>query len=222
MLKIIVLITGIMQMLGPAAGVNSLQPVATYQTIVTDQRLTGEWTDGQHPVRIELLPDSKILKEEGSDEKKLPLGETKEEIAFYSKTYVITIKQQGIDYILLGSFSRINDQLFMDIRSLGIKSDKEPGKDSGFEFAPDYLSVFNIARVGFTGKDKIDFTFLNGNFIKEQISKGNMRLKHEQDDLFGSFILTASSFEWRQFLEKYGHDERLFYQKGTTILTRKG
>lgn len=223
MLKLFALITGIMQMLGTSPGVNSLHPVATYKTIVTDARLTGEWTDGKDLVKIELVPDSKILREDNSNskERKIPLGENKEEIAFYSKAYSITIKQNGVEYILIGSLSRINNQLFMDIMSLGVKGDRSQEKGSGFEFTPNYLATFNIAAITFTDKNTLSIKLLNGMFLKEQISQGNMRLKYEKDQLFDSFLLTASSFELRQFLEKYGHDERLYY-KETTILTRKG
>lgn len=222
MLKLFALITGIIQMLGASPGVNSLQPVATYKTIVTDARLNGEWANGKDLLKIELLPDSKILREDSSNERKVPLGENKQEIAFYSKAYSITVKQNGIDYILVGSLSRINDQLFMDIMSLGVKDDKSSNNDgSGFEFTPHYLSTFNIAKIEFTDKNNISIKYLNGAFLKEQISQGNMRLKYEKDELFDSFLLTASSFELHQFLEKYGHEERLFY-KETTILTRKG
>lgn len=222
MLKLFALITSIIQMLGTSPGVNSLQPVATYKTIVTDARLTGEWTDGNDLLKIELVPDSKILREsDNSKDRKIPLGENKEEIAFYSKAYSITIKQNSSEYILVGSLSRINDQLFMDIMSLGVKGDKNYQEGSGFEFTPNYLATFNIAAITFTDKNTISVKYLNGEFLKEQISQGNMRLKYEKDQLFDSFLLTASSFELRQFLEKYGHDERL-YHKETTILTRKG
>lgn len=221
MLKLFALITGIIQIFGASPGVNSLQPVATYKTIVTDARLKGEWTDGKNLLKIELLPDSKILREDSSNERKVPLGENKEEVAYHSKAYSITIRENGIDYILVGSLSRINDQLFMDIMSLGINDNKSHEDGSGFEFTPHYLPTYNIAAITFTDKNTMSIKLLNGAFLKEQISQGNMRLKYEKDRLFDSFLLTASSFELRQFLEKYGHDERLYY-KETTILTRKG
>lgn len=221
MLKIFLLVSGFLQILDRSTGVNSLQPVATYKTIVTEPRLAGEWTEGEQTVRFELVPDSKLLREEDGKERKLPLGESNEEVAFYSKAYLITLQQKGFSYLMLGSLSRIDGQLYMDITSLGIRRDKYPEQSSGFEFGNDYLPVYTIAKVGWAGNDQMTLQFLNGHFIKEQLDKGNMRLKHEQDNLFGSFLLTPSSFEWRQFLEKYGHDERLFNPKEVTILTRK-
>jgi len=64
--------------------------------------------------------------------------------------------------------------------------------------------------------------FLNGDFIKQQIAKGNMRIRHQEDKLFESFLVTASTYELTQFLQKYSHDERLFNQENSVTLTRKG
>jgi hypothetical protein len=226
MLKIFVLITGIVLMLVQSSCVNSLQPVATSKTIITDKRVVGEWSDGKNVLRIQDLATSDILdgnENEKGKEKKVFLGENKEDSMFYTKAYAITIQQKGIDYIMVGSLSRIDDQLFIDIMSLGAKDPERPNqKGSGFEFSFDYLPTFSIAKIEFVNDNKITIKYLNGEYIKEQINKGNLRLKHEKDNLFGSFLITASSFELRQFLEKYGHDERLYYSEDTTVLNRKG
>ena len=223
MQKIFVLIAVVVLVLTQSACVTSLQPLATYKTIIMDKRLSGEWSDGEHVLRIQPFTESDILKEDDGSERKLSLGETKEEVAFYSKFYVITVKGKGIDYILMGSLSRINDQLFMDVMSLGGKDPKKPTEMStGFEFTPNHLSTFSIAKLEFIDNSKLSIKYLNGDFIKEQVSKGNLRLKHEKDNLFGTFLITASSFELGQFLEKYGHDERFYNSKDIITLTRKG
>ncbi|WP_315818700.1 hypothetical protein [Paraflavitalea speifideaquila] len=219
MVKIFLLISSFLHPgLIQVSGINSLQPVTTYETIVADQRITGTWTAGEEEVVIERLPNSKILKEDGSNERKLPLGENDKEVSFYSKTYAVTIKQHNIAYIMLGMLTRINGQLYMDILPLGAK---DGANDSGFEFSNYYLPVFNIARIDFTKDGKLSINYLNGSFIKEQVINGRIRLKHEKDRGFDTFLLTASSFELRQFLEKYGPDERLYSEAGTTVLTRK-
>lgn len=223
MQKIFGLIAVVVLMLAQSACVTSLQPLATYKTIIMDKRLSGEWRDGTTVLSIQPLTESDILKEDDGSERKLSLGETNEEAAFYSKTYVITVKGKGIDYILIGSLSRINDQLFMDIMSLGAKDPQKPKEyRTGFEFTGNHLPTFSIAKIDFIDNNRVSIKYLNGDFIKEQVSKGNLRLKHEKDNLFGTFLITASSFELNQFLEKYGHDERLYYSKDNTTLTRKG
>lgn len=223
MRKIFVLIAVVVLMLAQSACVTSLQPLATYKTIIMDKRLSGEWMDGENVLSIQPLTESDLLKEDDGSERKISPGETKEEIAFYSKSYVITGKGKGIDYILVGSLSRINDQLFIDIMSLGGKDPQKPKEiNTGYGMTANYLPTFSIAKIEFIDNNKLSIKYLNGDFIKEQVSKGNLRLKHEKDNVFGTFLITASSFELKQFLEKYGHDERLYYSKDNTTLTRKG
>jgi hypothetical protein len=56
----------------------------------------------------------------------------------------------------------------------------------------------------------------------EQIKSGNMHIKHEQDNLFGSFVITASSYELQQFVIKYSDDERIYSKANSVTLTKKG
>lgn len=222
MQKILMLIISVMVILAQPACVTSLQPLATPGTMIMDKRLSGEWNDGKMTMSIQPLIESNILREDDGS-RKLELGETEEEIAFNSKTYLITIKQKDMDYLMIGAVSKINDQLFVDMISLGGKDPKKPEVNgSVFEFSENYLRTFSIAKLEFAGDNKVVIKYLNGDFIKEQVSKGNLKLKHEKDNLFDSFLITASSFELKQFLEKYGHDERLYQKEESIILTRKG
>ncbi len=223
MQKILMLIMGVVLVVLQSACVSSLHPLATYETIITDKRLSGTWGDNKNVFTIQPIIESDLVKEKDGSKTKLGLGDSPEEIAFYSKVYLITVKQKDVEYLMLGSLSRVNDQFFVDIMSFTVKDPKKPeDKGSGFEFSVDYLSTASIAQIGFLDNNRLSIKYLNGDFIKEQVLKGNLRLKHEQDNLFGSFVITASSFELKQFLEKYGHDERLYYSKEATILTRKG
>jgi hypothetical protein len=201
----------------------SLQPVATSKTIAKDSRLKGSWTDGTSTYRIESLPESHLLTDSKDPNKQLSIGRSSgngEDSIFFANSYAITVVKNGVEYIMSGTLSRIDDQLFIDFMSLGLRHGTEDG--SGFEFNTDYLPTFSIAQLSFEGKDKIVLKFLNGDFIKEQIVKGNLRLKHERDDLFNLFLITASSYDLQQFLEKYGHDDRMYVQDGSNTLTRKG
>jgi hypothetical protein len=62
----------------------------------------------------------------------------------------------------------------------------------------------------------------NSDFVREQIINKRVQVKHESDLLTGTLLITASSAELRQFIQKYGHDERLFSSKNSITLTRKG
>jgi hypothetical protein len=222
MQKIFVLMMATVLMMANSSCVSSLQPVATAKTITTDNRLPGEWTDGKEVFKIQKMPLSDILNDGKEADSKLSIGSGGTDSVFFANSYSITAKRKdGTLYILTGTLSRIGDQYFVDFMSFGIK---HPGENvnSSFEFNYDYLPTFSVAQLTFDGKDKMVLNFLNGDFIKEQVNNGNLRLKHEKDDLFGSFLVTASSYELQQFLEKYGHDERLYSKDKSSVLTRKG
>ena len=224
MQKIVILIIAAVLMVAHSSCLSSLQPLATSKTITTDNRLPGEWTDGKESFRIQKMAESDILKDDKDPDKKISVGNGEKDSIFFSNSYVITTKKKdGIEYIMTGTLSRVNDLYFVDFMSLGLKHPTLGDGGNVFEFNYDYLPIFRIAQLSFVNKDKMVLKYLNGDFIKEQINKGNLRLKHEKDDLFGSFLITASSYELQQFLEKYGHDERLYYDDSkSSELTRKG
>jgi len=221
MLKVLLLFNGLLQLLSQSQGVNSLQQVATAKTIITDKRIVGEWTDGFNKITVETLPESRILRPTDNKGTKPSLGESKEEIALNAKRYAIIIEQNGLEYVMLGSLTKINDQFFLDVLSFGINDPQHTNRDgTGQEFNPEYLTTTNIARLSFGANGSLSLQFLRGDFIKEQVLQGRMRLKHEYEPLYNNFVITASSFELRQFLEKYGHDERLF-EPAAILLTKK-
>jgi len=47
------------------------------------------------------------------------------------------------------------------------------------------------------------------------------RIKNETDELYGTFLITASTRELQQFLEKYGNDSRFFNKENSVTLNRK-
>lgn len=223
MFNLSLLIGGLFQLLTQSPGVNTVQPVATAQTIVTDQRVVGSYQDGGATISIMQAKDSKLFEAERKDGKKVSVyGDSKEEIAFYSKAYIITIEQGDLKYILAAALTNIKGQLFMDILSVTAGKKNERNNDGlGFEFNSNYFATFNIAKVGFGQNGQLSLQFLRGDFVKEQVLAGRMLLKHEYEPLFDSFLITAPSKDWYQFLEKYGQDQRLFEAK-PLVLNRKG
>lgn len=223
MFNLSLLIGGLFQLLSQSPGINSVQPVATAQTIITDQRIVGSYQEGGATISIELVKDSKLFEAERRDGKKISLfGDSKAEVAFNSRAYIIKVEQGDLQYHLAASLTKIKGQLFMDILSLtaGKKSEQEDA-GLGFEFNSNYFATFNIARVAFTQNGQLSLQFLRGNFVKEQVIAGRMLLKHVYEPLFDNFLITAPSQDWQLFLEKYGHDDRLFDAK-PLVLSRKG
>ena len=67
----------------------------------------------------------------------------------------------------------------------------------------------------------IKLDFINGSFLYDQIKDGRMKLKHESDDLYDTFVITASPNELQQFIQKYGNDDRFFNKENSVTLIRK-
>ena len=82
-----------------------------------------------------------------------------------------------------------------------------------------YTTTHSIAKLIFRGSE-LELRILNGDFIKEQLSNGTAAVRYEKDDLFATTLITASSDELRQFLTKYGNDERLYSSKNTITLKK--
>lgn len=221
MQKIFVSIVCMAMVLATSSCITSLQPVATAATVITDNRLPGKWKNDQYTFNIEPLSVSQFADSESPGKVHLSFGELGGDSAVYAKSYVLTMGKGNSKYAMVGFLSKIGDQYFMDIMSLGL-TDLKGGNDngSGYEFTYDYLPAFSIARVEFVNKNKITIKYLNGDFVRKQIDAGNLRLKHEEDKLFNTFLITASSFELRQFLEKYGHDERFYNDKDAVTFTK--
>jgi len=52
------------------------------------------------------------------------------------------------------------------------------------------------------------------------LNNGTAAVRYEKDDLFATTLITASSDELRQFLTRYGNDERLYSSKNTVTLKK--
>ena len=67
----------------------------------------------------------------------------------------------------------------------------------------------------------IKLDFIDGDFLYKQINAGRMKLKHETDELYDTFLITASTYELQQFIQKYGNDDRFFDKENSVTLIRK-
>jgi hypothetical protein len=82
-----------------------------------------------------------------------------------------------------------------------------------------YTTTHSIAKLIFRGSE-LELRMLNGDFIREQLNNGTAAVNYEKDDLFSTTVITSSSDELRQFLTKYGNDERLYSSKNTVTLKK--
>lgn len=207
--------------------VTSLQPLVTYDTAIADNRLPGTWYSDGQDYMVQKFYDSdlyKKLKKETDKNKNDPATmlskkETEDSILF-SKSYIVKYTKEKIQYYLFGNMVQLNGQFFMNFTAADL-STIENNADAFEITLTDRLSTYTIARVQFPNAHTIKLDFIDGSFLYEQVKAGRMKIKNERDDLYDTFLITASTNELEQFIKKYGSDDRFFNRENSVTLIRK-
>jgi hypothetical protein len=203
----------------------SLHPLVTPDRVTTDNRVVGTWITDGDTVIIERFLDSEtysMVKKLGSVTGiSRNAGQSELDSIMYPKGYCVSYRKDGVDYFMFGALIRIDKDLYLDLLPI-IADDPNNKEGTGYEYTNDYLPTFTMAKIEISSSNNMTLHFVNGDFIRDQVRKGNVRIKHEQNPLFETFMVTASSKELQQFISKYGHDDRLFNKENSVTLTRKG
>ncbi|MGN8225515.1 hypothetical protein [Gracilimonas sp. BCB1] len=116
--------------------------------------------------------------------------------------------------LFLGKVGKLNGQHYLNLKLLDI--------DLGMSASPVITHRFNIntfSRIDVQG-DKLVLEHLESSWIKDQILNNRVRIKHEvvKSDYDDSteILITASTPELQQFVEKYGEEEEA-YQEALTL-----
>jgi len=214
---------GIMALLSSC--LTSLHNLATYKTVVSDNRITGNWRHDDMTMKIETIPTSyffkKLTSAKVNGEEKKSVYDSKEDSLLYSISYIIDFTKNNYRYYMACCLTRIGDDLYADMQPLSAESvNKSTTSDIDDLFSGgSYTSTHSIAKLIFRSGE-LELRILNDDFIKEQLNNGNAAVRYEKEDLFATTLITASSDELRQFLSKYGNDERLYSSKNTITLKK--
>jgi hypothetical protein len=207
--------------------VTSLQPLVTYKTAIADNRIEGTWQQDEQEYVVQNFFSSDFYKKNKKDLEKsrkenngqLP-EKDKKDSTLYSKSYMIKYTKDGIQYLLFGSMIKLNGNLFMNFAPVVMTSANSTYEDSVIDLTT-RLNTYTIARVQFTNSNFIKFDFIDGGFLYDQIKAGHIKIKNETDELYDSFLITASTDDLQKFLEKYGDDSRFFNKENSVTLIRK-
>lgn len=203
----------------------SLHNLVTYATVVSDNRITGDWQHDDMTIKIEAVPTSSFLKNIASakvnSEEKKSNYDSKEDSLLYSRSYILDFTENNYQYYMVCCLTRVGDDLYADIEPLiAGPVNKSPANNMDDLFnGGKYTTTHSIAKVIFR-RNELELRVLNGDFIEEQLNNGTAAVKYEKDDLFSTTVITSSSGELRQFLTKYGNDERLYSSKNTITLKK--
>ncbi len=204
--------------------ITSLQPLVTFDRIVTDKKFEGIWIGEEASIgkgielKIEMFPDSIINKALGG---KRGYPNRKYDSILVSKSYNISYRKDSNYYYMSASLIQLGENLFMDLSTIGFDFGVNDNDKYTHATAGENLPTYTIAKLIVHNTNSLQIQFLNGEFIKKQVLSGKVRIKHESNKLFDMFLITASSRELQQFLVKYGNDERLYNKVNKVILKRK-
>jgi len=207
--------------------VTSLQPLVTYKTAIADNRIEGTWRQNEQEYMVQNFFSSNFYKKNKKDlEKKRKenngqLSEKdKKDSTLFSKSYMIKYTKDGIEYLLFGSMIKLNSGLFMNFTPADLKITDSTIKEPEIDFG-NRLNTYTIARVQFNKTNTLQLDFIDGGFLYDQVKAGRIKIKNERDELYDTFLITASTSELQQFLEKYGEDSRFFNKENSVTLSRK-
>jgi len=204
--------------------VTSWQPLVTYNTAIADNRLTGTWNSEGQDYIVEKVFDSPAYKKQKNEPISPLIKKGTKDSILYSKSYIIRYTKDKIEYHFFCSMIKINSQVFMNITVADITSINNGPDIDELNLSQNWLDrlhTYTIAHVQFSNTNTIKLNFIDGSFIYDQIKKGRMKLKHESDDLYDTFLITASPAEMQQFIQKYGNDDRFFNKENSVTLIRK-
>ena len=208
--------------------ITSLHRLSTYTTVTTEPGITGNWQYKDLQVKIESLPTSvffKTLKAADTTnlQEKKPVFDSPEDSLLYTRSYVVGFIKNDYQFYMICSLVRLGNVLYADLEPIDVAVvESITGKDkeaAGLFSGGSYISSHSIAKVLISGNE-IQFRFLNGGFISDQLNSGRLAIKYEKDDLFQTSLITSSSKDLQQFLVKYGKDERLYNKENTVTLTK--
>jgi len=226
-MKKIIFIISIVILVTASSCVTTLQPLVTYNTAIADNRLEGAWEkDGQEYI-VQKVFNSDFYKKNQKDLEKsrkenngqLSVKDKRDSV-LYSKSYMIKYSKDGIQYLLFGSMIKLNGRLFMNFTPADMTEIDTTNTETEINLS-DRLNSYTIARVQFTNSNIMKLDFIDGGYLSDQIKAGHMKIKNETDELYDTFLITASTTELQQFLEKYGNDSRFFNKENSVTLSRK-
>ena len=207
--------------------VTTLQPLVTYNTAIADNRLEGGWEQDGEQYIVQKVFNSDFFKKNQKDLEKSrkenngQLSEKdKRDSVLFSKSYLIKYSKDGIQYLLFGSLIKLNGRLFMNFKPVDMTEIDTSNAEIEINLS-NRLDSYTIARIQFTNSNIMKLDFIDGGYLYNQIKAGRMKIKNEIDELYDTFLITASTTELQQFLEKYGNDSRFFNKENSVTLNRK-
>jgi len=214
--------------------ITTLNPLVTSDNIVKYDAVIGKWQTPHYNITIERFYGSNLEKSfRESPGSKLTAAEVVQKMPadqrkIFLNTYLARFNKNGILHLMGLKFASINGEVYAQLEGGGFAL-RVPGDDISpsdtsdnvvLDIFPNSEPAYTIAKVNLD-KNALQLRFVNTTFVETLLNKGAIAIKYEEDDLFDTKVITASSEELEKFLSKYGKDDRLYSSENTILLQRK-
>ncbi len=201
--------------------ISSMYSLVDKEKIVADKRIVGTWAYQGQAYTVKPFFQSYFF---SRNRKELADSKTySEDVKFYDKGYVVEYTKEGIIYEIFGCLIQLNGNTFISFANADIRQ-ADPKKGTiNFDNTSlnGSLDTYTFAKITFQPTGAMIVDFVNGDYVYQQIKNNKLKIKYEKDDLYDTFVITASTKELQLFFEKYGNDKRLYSKENTVVLTKK-
>ncbi|RNC87187.1 MAG: hypothetical protein ED556_07135 [Winogradskyella sp.] len=175
--------------------VKSIQPFYVSQALEYNVALKGEWTDNKKGA-WEIISFKEVWEKDNDPNVSLS-KEDKDAYNRYKEGYFVKYTKKETEASFIAMPFKVNDHIFLDFTPFEYDSDELNGL-----LGQHLLKTHSVAQVNFNN-DEITLKWLSEKAIKSLIKNNRLRIKHEKIGIDQDLVLTASSQELYQFLEKF-------------------
>src|ERR1043166_7617530 len=116
------LVTAAVTMTLLSSCLTSLHNLVTYDTVVSDNRITGNWQYNNMAMKIESVPGSSFFRtmmaEKVNGEEKKSAYDSKEDSLLYSRSYIVDFTKNNYRYYMACCLTHIGHDLYADMEPL--------------------------------------------------------------------------------------------------------
>lgn len=176
--------------------VKSIQPFYVNEAVSFEKSLLGKFTDNKQG-EWEFMSFKEAFEKDNSDSTKYSKDDL-EALETYKQTYVVTqINKEKEATFLVVPFKVYNDT-FLDFTPIAFDD-----SESNSLAMQHLLKTHSVAKMNKLENNVIQLQWLDEKPISELFNKGQLKLKHETVGVDETLVLTATSNELYQFLQKF-------------------
>ncbi len=176
--------------------VKSIQPFYVSEAVSFEKSLLGKFTDNKQG-EWEIMSFKEAFEKDNSDPSKYSKDDL-EALEKYKKAYVVNqIKKEKEAAFLVVPF-KVYNETFLDFTPIAFDD-----SESNALAMQHLLKTHSVAKMNRLENNAIQLQWLDEKPISELFNKGQLKLKHETVGVDETLVLTATSNELYQFLQKF-------------------